>query len=370
MNEIMVPDKAALLADLAFDKAISVSPVLEKLREFALFRLNQSIARSLPDGASVVVHSLDFAFKRKRILVELSKNGQALLDSGKAVLSIDEWGRILPNLRDAKTGQIIEQFRGANFPIASKLASLSAVIVGAAHIISGADISKKLDRLQDNASFLVATRKIDQIAKLRSIYEELRESLQHDLSDHLNSRIKSIIRELSCLRYTWLGEIEYHLNQLNFEDSYDSRVWLKKLFTSQQSVDTKIENKIVPLSVELQLVDFTLSLELLAYQYCDGSNHFLSTVRMPDEIKLLQRVRNLIAEKSKLLKKSESIQVFHVIRSFDDVIRKNECFVSGYTEKPEIDVTEAKSIAYTHKVGRNDLCPCGSFLKFKQCCGR
>ena len=31
---------------------------------------------------------------------------------------------------------------------------------------------------------------------------------------------------------------------------------------------------------------------------------------------------------------------------------------------------ERKPVVNTNKVGRNDMCPCGSGKKYKQCCGR
>ena len=368
MPQDLVPTTNAL-ADIPFQKALTVAPVLEDVRKLSLRRLNDAISSSLPEGANVVIQSIDFAFKRNSILVEATANGQAMLDSGKAVLSIDRTGRLLPTIRDAKTGRIIEHLRGTNFPLATKLASLSAVVIGAAHIISGADISKKLDRIGENVSFLVAARKIDQMAKLRSIYEEVRELFSQEDSDRVRWRIKEKTTELAELRYTWLGEVEYHLNQLSYEDSYDSKSWLRKLFTKKKAVDARIENKLTPLAVELQLVDFTLAMELLAYQRCEGNNHYLSQVRLPDEIGSLNRVRDLVKEKSSLLK-AESVNVNDLLCSFDDLIRKNECFVSAYSPEQEVDVEQIREIARQYHVGRNDLCPCGSFVKYKKCCGR
>jgi preprotein translocase subunit SecA len=42
---------------------------------------------------------------------------------------------------------------------------------------------------------------------------------------------------------------------------------------------------------------------------------------------------------------------------------------SGQTEAPEIPKVPVPKVRETPKVGRNDLCPCGSGKKYKKCCG-
>jgi len=40
------------------------------------------------------------------------------------------------------------------------------------------------------------------------------------------------------------------------------------------------------------------------------------------------------------------------------------------SDYPEIESTRSAAVGVTNKVGRNQLCPCGSGIKFKKCCGR
>ena len=42
---------------------------------------------------------------------------------------------------------------------------------------------------------------------------------------------------------------------------------------------------------------------------------------------------------------------------------------NGQGEAPEIPKISAPVVRDTPKVGRNDLCPCGSGKKYKKCCG-
>lgn len=365
MNEIKT-QRISPLTDLPFDQAISVNPLVITLKDMAINELNRKIHESIPEATNLIIQGLNFTAKRNAIIFEISKNGQSMLESGQAVLSFDKSGKLLPYIKSSETGKIIEQFRGAKLPLASKLASLSSIIVGAAHIVSGADISRKLDRIQEGVSFLVATRKIDQMADLRSIYENIRELFSLGKNQEVERDLKKEVRHLSKLRYIWVGEIEYHLNQLSYIDSYDSKSWLKKLFSRKKTVDNKISSKLTPFTAELQLIDFTIVLELLIYEYCGLSNH-LTEVRMKDEVANLEKLRNLLIEKSELLTE-DNIAVDLVIQGFDDLIKKCECFVGDFQPEININTSDIKHLAKEKNVGRNDLCPCGSFIKYKNCC--
>lgn len=365
MNEFKVK-KISPLAELPFDQAISVNPLVMTLKDMAIKELNRKIHESVPEATNLIIQGLDFTIKRNAIVFEISKNGQSMLDSGKAVLSFDKSGKLLPHIRSSETGKIIEHFREAKFPLASKLASLSTIIVSAAHIVSGADISRKLNRIQEGVSFLVATRKIDQMADLRSIYENIRELFSLEKSQEVDRYLKKEVRYLSKLRYTWIGEVEYHLNQLSYADSYESQNWLKKLFSRKKTVDDKISNKLTPFTAELQLIDFTIVLELLIYEYCGLSNH-LTEVRMKDEVANIEKIRDLLIDKSALLTE-DNVAVDLVIQGFNDLIQKCECFVGDFQPDFDINTNDIKRLVKEKKISRNDVCPCGSLAKYKNCC--
>jgi hypothetical protein len=241
MNELTLCNKP--LAELSFEQAISVNPLVVELKNLAVEELNRKIHSAVPEAANILIQVVDFNAKRNAIVFEISKGGKSMLESGQAVFSFDKSGKLLPHIRSSETGRILEQFRGAKFPMASKLASLSTMIIGAAHIVSGADISRKLDRIQEGVSFLVAARKIDQMADLRSVYENIRELFTLEKTPEVERDLKKEIRYLSRLRYTWIGEVEYHLNQLSYEESYESKNWLKKLFSRKKTADGKISQK-------------------------------------------------------------------------------------------------------------------------------
>ena len=363
MNEIVHLKKP--LAELSFDQAITVSPLLIELKNMAVEELNRKIQFTIPEAANLIIQALDFSYKRGTFAFELSKNGQLLVKLGEAT-PYAESGKLLPHIRSPETGKIIEQFKGADFQLASKLASVSSMIVGAAHIISGADISRKLDRIQEGVSFLVAARKIDQLADLRSIYEYIRELLSLEKTSETEQDLKKEVRHLSKLRYTWINEIEFHLHQISCKDSYESKSWLKKLFSREKKANQEIANKLTPFSIELQLIDFTLAMELLIYEYC-GISNYLSEVRMADEVTKIQKIKRLFNEKSSLLTK-EDIDVNSVIADFDDLIGKWECFVSGFNPEIAKNVSQIQRLVKENNMGRNDNSVRESIEEYKNWC--
>jgi hypothetical protein len=67
-----------------------------------------------------------------------------------------ETGRMIPKLMGLD-GKVIESAKevGKLKSVAGKVASLSSIIVGAAHIISGADVAKKVAQVGRDVQFLV-----------------------------------------------------------------------------------------------------------------------------------------------------------------------------------------------------------------------
>ena len=55
---------------------------------------------------------------------------------------------------------------------------------------------------------------------------------------------------------------------------------------------------------------------------------------------------------------------FFVSGDRDEQIKKMQAALSQVEARPETTVTQVRRV----KIGRNDLCPCGSGSKFKKCC--
>lgn len=56
-------------------------------------------------------------------------------------------------------------------------ANLTMAVITVAHIISGADLAKKLNKLDSKVDFLVAAHRIDQLARIEGVYRQAKEIL-------------------------------------------------------------------------------------------------------------------------------------------------------------------------------------------------
>src|SRR5208337_4289670 len=113
---------------------------------------------------------------------------------------------LLPVLSDPKTGKFIEHAKCRSID-PSKVAQISSIVVSTAHVISGMDVVKRLERLDRKLDVLLQGREIDQRAELRSIYQMARERLSgpprpFDIQDMLSWR-----QDLYRLRTTWREEL-------------------------------------------------------------------------------------------------------------------------------------------------------------------
>jgi len=136
------------LEEIAFKDAINISDLANSLSASILDNLNNELLEKAPDIGAIGFKSLEFVNDQNRLYFELSSKNKRLVSSGKAYFETHKkTGRILPFIRDAKTGKTIEFVKGTTKKLATKISQLSTIVVSAAHIISGADLSKRLSGL-------------------------------------------------------------------------------------------------------------------------------------------------------------------------------------------------------------------------------
>jgi hypothetical protein len=126
---------------LTFRESFDIGRFAQVSHDCALSHVNEFFRSRVGDGVMVVVNGLLLLPSNVEMTVTVSQAGQILLEQGKAIIA-RQGNAHLPLLRDLKTGRIIEQMKEAPMLEAfSNLAAVSALAIGAAHLIAGADIS-------------------------------------------------------------------------------------------------------------------------------------------------------------------------------------------------------------------------------------
>ena len=199
------------------------------------------------DGVSMTINTIPrLVGSSVEMTVSASSKGQMLFKEGRALIPIhNASGNELPVLKDTVSGKIIENMKGhRGVNTLTKLGAISAVIIGAAHIIAGADISKKLKIINAKIDQILAYRHIDQMAILERIYTSAQEICISSWNEQSKCKeLWSLRGELRELRITWRGEFSHRLQLI---DDPAEEHWFKRMFTTQKKSDSKISAEGIP----------------------------------------------------------------------------------------------------------------------------
>lgn len=158
------------------------------------------------DGVNVAVQTVLLTSNELKLVYKFSSEATSLYQSGQAIIPLHAaTGRHLPWMMD-KQGIIIEQAKEASM-LGARLASVWALVVSAAHIISGMDVVKRLDHVDRKVSELLAGRAIDQDSKLMRTYTQAVSILNEPLTSDSVRQLVELRYGLFELRQTWRSEI-------------------------------------------------------------------------------------------------------------------------------------------------------------------
>ena len=250
-----------VITRLSFAESLNIERFAATSQECALGHINRELASKAGNGVSLVLNGVRLKPSGAEITVSASRNGKKLLAEGKAVIARHgRSGRALPMLKDPRNGKFIEQMKGVpgSAKKLSKLGHLSAAVVGAAHIISGADIAKRLKLVDSKINLLLAYRRIDHMATLERIYTAAKELGSGPMSRDKCWELFRLRGELQELRFVWRREMQHHL--MLIEDPKEAG-WFKRKFTSQNSKDKHVHAKITEGQLQLALIEYSMRLD-------------------------------------------------------------------------------------------------------------
>lgn len=283
----------AAITEVSFDDAMRITPLLSQVSKQAQFSLRSHLVSHGCDVLAGALAGASLCFRRGAMVVRFSEKGRMMLNAGQ--LTMMKGG--LPTLVDA-SGRVVEQARRLG-PLATSTriaANLWMAAVTIAHIISGADIAKKINKLDAKVDFLVAGRRIDQLARIEGVYRQAREILHLEQNSYTQWELQRLGRELFEVRSVWRREIAHHVGQL--QKTEESENWLVGFFQdfTRKGKDEKVVSVVSACDAELQLISGSIAIHLALSQAAGTLDTFLQ-VSLPDEITEMDRVRSLIHER-------------------------------------------------------------------------
>jgi len=320
----------SVITRLTFAESIDPEQFAIASQKSALGHLNSLLKAGAADGVMVTINSVRLLRSSAEITFSASREGQVLLAEGMAVLARHGAScRVLPILKDARTGKFIETMKGV--PAAttlSRLGAMSSVVIGAAHIIAGADIAKRLKQIESKMDLLLAYRRIDQVAALERIYTSASELAGGRMSREKCWELWRLRGELRELRIAWRRELQHHL--MLVEDPKEAG-WLKQMFTLQKSSDRKIHAKITEGQIQVGLIEYSIRLDQVLAVGSRTVHEFEDT--LAGELCELEAVRSLLHNKSELISgQYRDLSVEPMVQAMSEVVDQYKGLLPGCPE--------------------------------------
>ncbi|HQU74572.1 MAG TPA: hypothetical protein PKV71_00945 [Calditrichia bacterium] len=294
---VLVPEIAgnSTLAQLSFDQALNQGKMLGVIKQQSLSKLDRklgSIFAGVLNGRSVQLVEAVHRIKDGRIVMTLTKEGQKLLNSGKAELMYDKAGNLLSTIRDAKHKQFIKQFKGVPANQVGRFAKVGNLIINAAHIVSAADMLARMKVMDGKMNLLIEGRRIDKMGELEAIYRRAQEILNRDeLAPQDITELRGIHLNLMKLRVTWVREVSYRLDQI--EDPKNRNFFARNLglLEKTRNQDQSIRQKVSDFEQELFLIDFTIVFDVTLCSFLEIS------LKLDQDLDQLKRIEKELASK-------------------------------------------------------------------------
>ena len=297
--------------DMSFDDFLQQSASFSALQDTLKDNLNRRLwSMGIGDGMTILIQAVNIDVASRTYTVTFSPEGQRLLQLGQ--LSIMGNGRI-PMLVDA-TGKIVEIGQiSKNLGLVAT--SLVTLVVSVAHFISTADLVKRIKNIDKKIDWLVAMRRIDQLAKYERIFVAARERCMWPIGEREQMELRRMRDELRELRAVLRREWEMAINQLEVKPPWVNELRSNPFYKNlpikeqierliQQPVAWAIQSEQQRLEQELHkmlpypvLIELGWRLELVLAMASKTEVEFATS--LIDELKQVEKVLHLIENKGK-----------------------------------------------------------------------
>jgi hypothetical protein len=285
------------MAFLSFEEAISLQRFSSEIQRYELESLTRTLGLA-PLQCAIQGVSIAKQGHGVTVLCRMSEAGRRAYESGQARLLVHKGStKVLPVLQDVETGRTFEIMKGHTTKWL-KLSELSTIVVSAAHIISGMDLSRKLSEANLKLDRLLKARRDDQISILEQVFAMSKERLLEGPTDDGIKDLRKYRGDLRKLRGDWRRDIARAI-----EDAPDPSIKPRWKFWGRKGRERRMVSHI---NTELSTVGllYVAFLMDVCLAEATGTTELLLCHTIPDELKALEKLAVGLSGKSKLLMKS------------------------------------------------------------------
>ena len=321
---------AGPIGRLDFAASLDSDRFAEAAENGALEYVRRNLGERLADGTVITLQVLQQLVARSDMVVAASREATKALRAGAAVIQRHgPSGRQLPHVVDLKTGKALEVMKEVRFgrKALAGAAAASAIVVSAAHMISAADLARKLDRVDKKLDLLLAYRWIDQAAKLERVYTSARELLAEPLDAMRCMELWRLRGELRELRAAWRSEFEHHLQQI---DDLKDRAWIDRMTTVRLWYDGRVSREISEGELRIAMIEYSLRLDVILAAASDASD--VAGTTLAGELGAIERVGVLLKEKAGFISEERRGAALQMAERIEAVIAAYRALLPSRTE--------------------------------------
>lgn len=280
--------------NISFNETLDYEKLAKKSKAQAIKVLNNSSGELTRQGLEIA----EVISNRGKILAEFPEHVKNSINMAEAAKVVTKDGHTILIARDLKSGKFIAHAKEVNPTAISKFAKVGNVIVGAAHIISGYDIAKKVSLIAKDVDLLLVHRNNDMVSELESIYETLQELDIQSLSRN-ETLLRLLKTRLKALRNSWLREVTHSLS--NLEDPNSANV-IKKFFRNNKKAGKKLSNEVNSLQAPLYITRLALEMEKSIATLLNEDHIFINQT-IPNQKDKILHLRDLVSERKEWIDK-------------------------------------------------------------------
>lgn len=312
--------------------------LLQSISDNKLSELNSM----LPEGMNGIIQSVRYLSSKNEYLVEFSKKGQKMLNAGGAKFA-KKGKELIPELKI--NGKYFEHGKlvGKGKKTLEVMTKISAIAISTAHIISGADIAKKLKVIDKKLDLILADRTNELYAELESILKYANEAKLINDTSYTLEELRRISKDIYRFRSRWRLRLESELKRI---DNLHKGLLEDYFGIGKNRKDSDLMNQLSQFEEELKMIDASLALQLVIAEERGELELFQKEI-LPQEIKQLEKTKILFKEKINYISEDfekESITRNELLEPMKNMIRKYDQLSMSDLEVQEIEVERTNLI--------------------------
>lgn len=291
-----------IVKGISFRDALHYSRSGEMVASGFKKEINDYLSQSTADGLVVGLEVVQTAQARELILAKFPEATAKMLKNESAVQVVTKNGERLLVAVDKNGRKFISQAKQVDPTVAARLAQISTLVVGAAHIIASYDNAKNIKAIDAKVDVLIEQNTNELLAELGAIFESLKEQLHSAESDEGRTHLLALKHKLKVIRSRWFLNIESELKTIK---NPSDRNFLVRLFSRKKTTVQNLMNELSAQEEPLYLIRFSLQMEQVIAEVLGGPDQF-NELTLPDVRSQILQLSKVISERRDWIKEHSS----------------------------------------------------------------